>query len=414
MKTKPLHRTSSLLFVLGLIFSLNSPSAAADAEPDLAELINLRLAEMKDVAAYKWLNDLPIEDLERERAVIDAAQKSGLRFGFTVTSSQAFFSQQINAAKEIQRHWFQVWRNSNGPNSAPDLNNDVRPRLIELGNRITVALADAIADQERGSNHMPLKISAEGLSAESAIQLAAAAANLEFYANHLDQVIDSRVLRVGTTFDYAPFSFKENGEPLGIDLALAADLANSLGAELKLVETSWPTLMVDLQAGKFDVGMSGISINLQRQRKALFSEPHHTGGKTPITRCKDVKRFDQLSKIDQPDVRVIVNPGGTNQRFVDSRIKQAKVRIHPDNRTIFAEIEQNRADVMITDAIEVQLQTFLNPGLCAAMPGQTLTHQEKGFLLPQDLIWKLYIDSWLNQRTQEGEVSQLFKQFLAP
>ena len=423
MKTNPRHRLKLitgmvLSIVFGVLFDANPgiapalagnaglPATAAPHDP--GELINLRLGYMKDVAAYKWIHGIPIEDLQREAQVIAAARNSGLRYGLTVSSSEAFFGQQILAAKEIQRYWFQIWQETSGPTQAPGLSTVIRPRLIELGNQITAALAQT--DMTRANLH----IQAEGLSDASADELAASAASIKRYATQLDQVVDSKTLRVGTTYDYAPFSFRNNGASLGIDVSLAKNLAASLGAELVLVETSWPTLMADLAAGHFDIGMSGISINLERQKVALFSTPHHRGGKTPISRCEDVAKFDQLEKIDQPETRIIVNPGGTNQRFVDANIESANVTIHADNRTIFKEIEQNNADVMITDAIEVALQTNLLPGLCATMPGATLTHQEKGFLLPRDLIWKQYVDTWLAQRTAEGEVAKLFKQFLAP
>jgi cyclohexadienyl dehydratase len=257
-----------------------------------------------------------------------------------------------------------------------------------------------------------VNIHAEGLTRETASTLELALRSVEFYPNQLDQVIQSKTLRVGTTLDYAPFSYESEGRPVGIDLHLAADLAKALGVELVIVNTSWPTLMSDLHKGKFDIGMSGISINLERQKTAFFSLPHHAGGKTPISRCTDTEKFNQLAKIDLASTRLIVNPGGTNQKFVESNIKHASVRVHPDNRTIFNEIILGRADVMITDAIEVRLQSVLHPELCAAMPGQTLTFQQKAFLLPRDPIWKAYIDTWLGQRIGEGEVERAFTQHL--
>lgn len=410
MKTKPLAKMYRVPLMMGLLLSLFTHPSQADELPRLDDLISQRLAEMKSVAAYKWIHNLPIEDLPREQNVIAAAQRTGLQFGLTVTSSESFFRQQISAAKEIQHHWFRVWQNTEGPASAPDLNGDIRPKLIELGNQITAALAAHTRNPKEA-----LFIQMEGLSKQTAEKLTYAVSGLKFYDNHLDQVVQSKILRVGTTYDYAPFSFRENDQPQGIDISLAENLADTLGAELVLVTTSWPNLMADLGAGNFDIAMSGVSINLERQKVALFSAPHHTGGKTPITRCEDVARFDSLSKIDQPGTRMVVNPGGTNQRFVDTNIQRANVRVHDDNRTIFKEILTNKADVMITDAIEVQLQSHLhNTELCPAMSGETLTHQRKGFLLPRDLIWKQYVDTWLDQRTQEGEVQRLFNQFLAP
>jgi len=385
---------------------LFAASHAAASEPQtLDQLINARLAYMKDVAAYKWLHQIPIEDLAREQTVIKAAQQAGLQPGLTIEFSRLFFTAQIEAAKEIQRYWFTQWQQTGAPQTAPDLVTEVRPKLIKLGNQIVAVLGQPRPQTE-------LSIHAEGLTQETASKLELAIQAVAFYPNQLDQVIQSKILRVGTTLDYAPFSYEAQGEALGVDLDLAADLAQVLGAELVIVKTSWPTLMADLHKDKFDIGMSGISINLDRQKTAFFSLPHHSGGKTPIGRCADVKKLNSLKKIDQPNTRLVVNPGGTNQQFIQTSITQADHRVYDDNRTIFNEIILGKADLMITDAIEVRLQTALHPELCATMPGQTLTFQQKAFLMPRDHVWKAYVDTWLGQRTGEGTVEKAFSRHL--
>ena len=98
---------------------------------------------------------------------------------------------------------------------------------------------------------------------------------MENEKSSLDTILEGKIIRVGTTGDYMPFSYKEDGttdQYSGIDIELAKNLANTLNVELEFVSTSWPTLMEDLLADKFDIGMSGISITLDRQKLAMFSE----------------------------------------------------------------------------------------------------------------------------------------------
>ncbi|VFT23687.1 cyclohexadienyl dehydratase [Pseudomonas aeruginosa] len=71
--------------------------------------------------------------------------------------------------------------------------------------------------------------------------------------------------------------------------------------------------MRDFADDRFDIAMSGISINLERQRQAYFSIPYLRDGKTPITLCREEARFQTLEQIDQPGVTAIVNPGGTKR-----------------------------------------------------------------------------------------------------
>ena len=97
---------------------------------------------------------------------------------------------------------------------------------------------------------------------------------------------------------------------------------------------------------------------------------------------------------------------------MDQNIKQAKKILHLDNRTIFDEIINGNADLMITDEIEVKLQSARHPELCPTMPGRTLTYQEKGYLMPQDQRLKEYVDLWLALRLGDGTVASTFERHL--
>ena len=198
----------------------------------------------------------------------------------------------------------------------------------------------------------------------------------------------------------------------GIDIDLALNLAESLNVELIFIKTSWPTLMNDLAAGLFDIAMSGVSIIPARQQHAYFSAPYHVGGKSPITLCSRVDEFSSIEEIDQPSVRAIVNPGGTNERFIDAKLRRAKKILHQDNRTIFNEIINGNADLMITDSIEVRLQTNLHPELCESMPGKTLTYQEKGYMMPKDPALRLAVNQWLQEASSQKILKRTFEQHL--
>jgi cyclohexadienyl dehydratase len=141
--------------------------------------------------------------------------------------------------------------------------------------------------------------------------------------NRLDEILARGVLRVGLSGDYKPFSIVTGTTMEGLDVDMAASLAKSLGVKLELVQFHWPSLMQDLAANKFDIAMGGISITLQRQRVALFTIPVMHGGKTPIALCTNKDKYQTLASIDQPQVRVIVNPGGTNETFARANLHHA-------------------------------------------------------------------------------------------
>lgn len=417
-------RLNSLIFffVLGALITQTSAASgdgtknphAARKVDLLFDLVGYRLDLMKDVAAAKWQGKLAIEDLDRESIVIEKAAADALTYGLKPASSRFFFAMQIEAAKEIQRYWFAEWAGDRefAPPQA-DLRNDIRPKLLSMGTSIIEAIADSYPITDRSlANRFVRSVHIEGLSDATKHALFRALFEIDKFETHLDQIVATGQLRVGTTGDYSPFSYLKKDAYEGIDIELAQDLATSLGVELSLIKTSWPTLMEDLANGTFDIGMSGISKNLQRQKFALFSHSYHSGGKTPIVRCEDTAKFSAFERIDLASTRLIVNPGGTNEKFVRKNIKNANILVHKDNRTIFDEIIAGRADIMITDAIEVTVQAQAHTELCASMPGKTLSFQEKAFLLPRDTIWQQYVNGWLRQRQGEGQLKKIFAKHL--
>ncbi|MBV6821540.1 transporter substrate-binding domain-containing protein [Pseudomonas sp. PD9R] len=232
--------------------------------------------------------------------------------------------------------------------------------------------------------------------------------------SHLDSVIQQGQLRVCTTGDYKPYTSKAgDGEYSGIDIAMARALADSLGIKVEWVATTWKTLMPDMLAGKCDIAMGGISVTLERQKKAFFSTTLDVDGKIPLVRCEDQELYQTVYQINQSSVRVVEPAGGTNEAFVHAFLPKAQLSLH-DNLSIFQELLDNKADVMITDASEVLYQQKLKPGLCAVNPTQYMQYGEKAYLLPRDDIsWKLYIDQWLHLAKVTGNYQKILRLWLA-
>ena len=255
---------------------------------------------------------------------------------------------------------------------------------------------------------------AAGVLALPVARAAEAAPAASAAPSRLDEILARGMLRVGSTGDYKPFTYRTaNGGFIGLDIALATDLAASLGVKLRLVPTTWGALMGDLAADRFDLAMGGVSVSLERQKAAFFSMPYLRDGKTPIARCEDAARYQTLADIDRPEVRLVVNPGGTNERFARARAPHATLVVHADNVTIFDRIVAGQADVMITDAIEARLQQRLHPTLCAIHPDAPFDFSEKAVLLPRDPALKAYVDQWLHQAIETGAFARANEQWLA-
>jgi chorismate mutase len=103
-----------------------------------------RLDLMHDVARFKWNTQRPIQDVEREQALLKAVVERGQLRQLDADFTKAFFAAQIEAARLTQEADFQRWQiEKQGPFAdVPDLMK-LRQQIDQLNEDLLAALADA-------------------------------------------------------------------------------------------------------------------------------------------------------------------------------------------------------------------------------------------------------------------------------
>lgn len=218
----------------------------------------------------------------------------------------------------------------------------------------------------------------------------------------LDKIMESKVIRVGTPGDYRPFAIKTDTGYEGHDIDVIELMAKAMGVRIEYVPTTWRNLMKDIQSDKFDVAVGGITRTVARISHVAMLPGYAPFGKVALVRAADKARFKTPEDLNKPGVRVIKNPGGTNEAYVLEHLKAAQVSTHEKNAEIPALIAEGKGDAMITETYEALYYAKADPRLYAAYVDAPLTPTNYlGFMLPTDdadyvrvmgFVWNL-IDS---------------------
>ena len=159
-------------------------------------------------------------------------------------------------------------------------------------------------------------------------------------------------LKVAIDPTYEPFTYKTaDGKPTGFDV----DIANAICAEMKrncvFVEQVWDSMIPGLQARKYDVVVSSLSITEERKRVIDFSDRYY---KTPSAIVVK-KGTVYANPASLKGKRIGVLKGSTQEKWAMGELKPAGVTVVPYEAQdqVYLDIKAGRLDGTVADKVEV-------------------------------------------------------------
>lgn len=159
-------------------------------------------------------------------------------------------------------------------------------------------------------------------------------------------------LKVAIDPTYEPFTYKTaDGKPTGFDV----DIANAICAEMKrncvFVEQVWDSMIPGLQARKYDVVISSLSITDERKRVIDFSDRYY---KTPSAIVVK-KGTAYANPASLKGKRIGVLKGSTQEKWAMGELKPAGVMVVPYEAQdqVYLDIKAGRLDGTVADKVEV-------------------------------------------------------------
>ena len=219
----------------------------------------------------------------------------------------------------------------------------------------------------------------------------------------LNEILDSGVLKVGTTGDWNPMTVRDpaTNSYKGFDIDIMTELATDLGVEVEFVPTDWKTLVNGVVAGQYHITGSA-SISPARMKAAGFSESYIAVEIFPFTMPEKADQFDGYASINKPEVTVATTLGTTFEALVREWFPEAEIKVVEAPARGYQEVLAGRADVFITSNIEGS--TLKAKHGVVQVPGtEPRSPSPIAMLLPQnDQVWINYVNNWVKVKQAKG------------
>ena len=138
----------------------------------------------------------------------------------------------------------------------------------------------------------------------------------------LDESKDQLVVATNAAFE--PFEYKDGENYLGIDMEIAALLAESLGKELVIQHMDFDAVCLSVGQHKCDIAMAGLTVRADREEYVTFSDSYYKASQRIIVKgddaefdeCKTAADVEAILNEKGDTIKIGVQNGTTGQKYV--------------------------------------------------------------------------------------------------
>jgi len=159
-------------------------------------------------------------------------------------------------------------------------------------------------------------------------------------------------LKVAIDPTYEPFTFKTpDGKPTGFDVDIASAICEQVKRKCVFVEQVWDSMIPGLQARKYDVIISSMSITEDRKKVVDFTDKYYNTPSKIIVK-NDIKFTNEASLKGK---KIGVLKGSTQEKYANGELKKVGVIVTPYEAQdqVYLDIKSGRLDGTVADVLEV-------------------------------------------------------------
>ena len=181
-------------------------------------------------------------------------------------------------------------------------------------------------------------------------------------------------LVIATSPDFPPFENLENGEVVGIEVDILNPVCEKLGVELVIEQMDFDSVVPGIQAGKFDAGVSGITVTEERKQNVDFCDPYFLASQAIVVTPDSTI----ASKADLAGKKISVQTGTTAEDYCMS--EGYEVLAFTANNDAASALTTGKADAWVVDN-EVAVALAAEQGLVVL--DEAMTSEPYAFAFPK-------------------------------
>ena len=217
----------------------------------------------------------------------------------------------------------------------------------------------------------------------------------------------AKVLKVGSSVDFAPFEFQDEGqkEYQGFDMDLIRAIGKEMGYDVEIQNLGFDGLIPALQGKNIDAIISGMSINDERKQNVLFSDPYYQSGLTMVVRDNEtaIKSFQDLK-----GKKVAVQIGTTSADEV-KKIDGVEIKELNTPADCFMELKAGGVDAVVNDRPVNDYYITKNNAQGVKALEEKLTAEDYGIAIGKDnKELQQKVNDALKKLKENGEYDKIF------
>jgi len=159
------------------------------------------------------------------------------------------------------------------------------------------------------------------------------------------ELINEGTLTVGSDIPFPPFEFGKAPDYDGFDIDLVNAIAEDLGLEVDIQDTSFDTIFTDVAQGKFDMVASASTITPERQQTVNFSDPYYEAEQALLVpEGSDITSVEDLSGLT-----IGAQDGTTGEAYANEETDAGQVRGFPNGPAAIAALSNGQVEATIID-----------------------------------------------------------------